>query len=184
MDSLNPIQSVKAVEMTLARMIETQENMYIENTSEDIGFIVYVDDVYENWLTVKIEYNPEYEGVEDITDKVCSYCNFRASLVIHNVDSEYRAEDIKLFQKEINDCMNMKICFCKNNFIYDTHDMCLSCNFKASEEDLECIECPICMEGGPKLSMHLWKCCGASCHKKCRDKMDEKKGCPYCRHVG
>jgi hypothetical protein len=184
---MSSIRCPACVEMTLDRMAVSGEDMWFENEDGTIGFIMTVEknvdtDVYD----VNIEYDMTYQDVVDIAHRQSMHpdVSLRARHMIGGKSHTSHVEDIGKLVHDLNTCLDMKICFCNQAFICDAYDMCLLCNMKAEESDLELVFCPICQEKGPKLAMSVWGCCGAPSHKTCRRKWEENdssKGCPMCR---
>ncbi|ABT15044.1 hypothetical protein NY2A_B645L [Paramecium bursaria Chlorella virus NY2A] len=157
--------------------------MMIRNDPNCIGFfmnielLIIVEDGDEA-LTNILKHYPDAIGFD--SDGV--------EFVIETLEIDKRdvnMEDIETLRTMINGVYNYTICNCTKYFIKDDKEMCIFCEMTATSEDLEYVECPICMEKCYNMHGKIMKCCGTKLHIKCDNKwyVTGNKKCVMCRAV-
>ena len=185
---MDRITDTASVDMVLKRMITADfvDDIYFRNNDDTIGFILFVERRMDCTF-VQIDYDANIPSVERVVEYYYSTSSDRymkTSFVVEDGTDQHE-DGLEYFMKQINGCLNTKICFCKNRFIHDESDICLYCNLKATSVDLEKCFCVVCQEDNcSKMTMSFMDCCGTTLHKGCKKQwMAQKKGCPSCRHA-
>lgn len=182
---MDRITDTASVDMVLKRMItaECVDDIYFRNNDDTIGYILFAERRMDCTF-IQIDYDSMMPAVERVVEYYSTPSNkyMKTSFVIEDEIGKHE-EDLEYFMKEINSCLNAKICFCQNRFIHDESDICLYCNLKANSVDLEKCFCVVCQdENCSRITMSFMDCCGSTLHKACKKKwMALKKGCPTCR---
>ena len=108
------------------------------------------------------------------------------------IDDDYQEFDVDIRPEvltKVERMQSLKMCPCDTAVYFDGADVCMSCDFVATEEDCTLEKCCICQEAVYKFHAVKTGCCLHLLHRSCcsaLNKHNEDDGpprCPMCRAV-